>query len=77
MDSSISFINNICATIIGENPSVWQRVFDKARITPPMLRYYFATYSLRNGAKAELIPKILEYRMKISYDLCTAQEAKP
>ena len=29
------------------------------RITPHMLRHYFATYALRNGAKVELISKIL------------------
>jgi integrase/recombinase XerD len=29
------------------------------RITPHMLRHYFATYALRNGAKLEVISKIL------------------
>jgi len=29
------------------------------RITPHMLRHYFATYALRNGAKLEIISKIL------------------
>ena len=32
---------------------------DIPRITPHMLRHYFATYALRNGAKLEVISKIL------------------
>ncbi|MFC1987929.1 tyrosine-type recombinase/integrase [Chloroflexota bacterium] len=32
---------------------------DIPRITPHMLRHYFATYALRNGAKLEIISKIL------------------